>query len=153
MHQAELRTWTRSAFTKPFRRGDHGLQALAINRPGSDLPTFAQDVDAVYGWLAAVATDQLQKRLRQTRMIDGEPLIEEVIAELRQRLPIPVSNFQLQQPHAAFIGTKSFPLVNEAEPPPRRTGVDDAEGGDDQRSPVRSGSSRRWLLRGSCPSG
>jgi hypothetical protein len=28
----------------------------------------------------AAATDQLQKGLRQTRMIDGEPLIKEVIA-------------------------------------------------------------------------
>jgi len=79
MHQAESHTRTRLAFTKFSRRGNDRLQALAIKRPGSDLPAFAQDVDAMRGRLAA-ATDQLQKGLRQTRMIDGEPLIKEVIA-------------------------------------------------------------------------
>src|SRR6516164_3603034 len=118
MHQAEIPAWTRSAFTELLGCGHHCLQVLtiqvlAIKRPGSDLLTFPQEVDAMRGCLTAAATDQLQKRLRQTRMIDGELLIEEVIAKLRQRLPIPVSNFQLQQGHAACNGTKSFSPVNE----------------------------------------
>jgi hypothetical protein len=104
MHQTESHTRTRFAFTKLSRLGDDCLQALAIKRPRSDLAAFAQDVDAVRGRLAAAA-DQLQKRLRQSRMINGEILIEEVVAELRQRLPITVSNFKLQQRHAAFNGT------------------------------------------------
>ena len=86
MHQAEPWAWTRFAFVKLSRRSNRRLKALAIERPGSDLPAFAQDVDAMRGRLAATP-DQLQQRLRQTRMIDGKPLIQEVVAQLRQRLP------------------------------------------------------------------
>lgn len=85
----------RFAFVELSGRGRHGLQALAIKRPRSNLPAFAQEVDAIRGRLLVAAANQLQKRLRQARMVDGELLIEDVIAELRQRLPIPVSNFQL----------------------------------------------------------
>ncbi|HLG81464.1 MAG TPA: hypothetical protein VKY22_10635 [Bradyrhizobium sp.] len=123
MHQAELRPWTRVAFIQLSRRSDHRLQALAIQRPGPDLPAVAQDVDAVRSRLTA-ASDQLQQRLCQTAMIDGKLLIQEVIAQLRQRPPIPVSNFQLQQPHAALNGTKSFPPVNAARWRPRHAHVD-----------------------------
>ncbi len=49
----------------------------------------------MHGVLRTTAADQLQQRLRQTRMIDGQILIEEVIAILRQRLPVLVSSFQL----------------------------------------------------------
>ena len=104
----------RFAIIELFRRGNHRLQPLAIERPGPDLPPFTQEVDAMRGRLTATAKDQLQKRLRQSRMIDRELLIKDVIAELRQRLPIPVSNFKPQQPHAAFIAINSFPPVNEA---------------------------------------
>ncbi|WP_156927982.1 hypothetical protein [Bradyrhizobium sp. Tv2a-2] len=105
MHEAETRLWTLFGCLELPRRGNHRLQAVAVERPKSDFPAFAQEVDAVRDLLSAAATDQLQERLRQTRVIDGKLLIKDVIAELRQQLPMPVSNFQLQQPHAAFNGT------------------------------------------------
>jgi hypothetical protein len=116
MHQAGLRTRMRFAIIELFRRSNHRLQPLAIERPGPDLPAFTQEVDAMRGRPTATAKYQLQKRLRQSRMIDRELLIKDIIAELRQRLPIPVSDFKLQQPHAAFIAINSFPPVNEARP-------------------------------------
>jgi len=117
MHQAKPRSRLQLAFVKPSRCGHHRFQALAIQRPRTDLAAFAHDVDAMHGRRLAVAADQPQQRLRQTRMIDGKILIEEVVAILRQRLPMLVSYFQLQQPHAAFMGTKSFLPVNAAMPP------------------------------------